>query len=295
MNKKKLITLISLICLTLVGSLFVMLASNMLMDDLFNKGVALSNMTIFVTLPAIGVAVMFILGILWFIRTYRHPNSVKRISRLYLILAMIFSFIGIIGAILGGTVTYGSFTTRNPFPGYLIIFMIVNILILLCSCYLLFFKVKKMEEDKERIKITFKYVMKTIGWVLFIGLALNRLGMLLTSPVYIYTRNLYYTFPTYLYLLVPVFLGTIIVLFDLEILNKKKTFILGLVAIGLNVAFFAYTTVKGLGDTSFISSISQLYPIDRMTSKPIEFMIHFLALLGVGIATIIISKKKTQQ
>lgn len=119
--------------------------------------------------------------------------------------------------------------------------------------------------------------------------------MLLGSPVYIYTRNLYYTFPVYLYLLVPVFLGTIIVLFDLEILNKKKTFILGLVAIGLNVAFFAYTAVKGLGDTSFISSISQLYPIDRMTSKPIEFLIHFLAFLGVGIAILLISRKEKQK
>ena len=72
MNKKY-ITLISLIIVALVGSLFVLLASNMLGDDLFNKGVSFSNMTILVSLPAVAIATMFVLGVFYLIRTYRHP------------------------------------------------------------------------------------------------------------------------------------------------------------------------------------------------------------------------------
>ena len=295
MAKKKLITLISLIALTVIGSLFVMLATNMLMDDLFNKGVSFSNMTLFVSLPAVSVAVMFILGILYFIRTYRHPDCQKRITKTYLIIAMAFALIGVIGAILGGAVTYKTFTGRNPFPGYLIIFMILNILLLLGAGCAFYFTLKKMKEDEGRIKINFLYVLKTIGWVMFIGMALSRLGLFLTMPVYVYTRNLYYTFPTYLYLLLPLFLGTVIVLYDLEILNRKLSFILGIVGLGLNVLFFAYTVIKGLGDTSYISSISQIYPIDRMASLPIEILIHFLAYAGVGASIMVVNRPQKEK
>lgn len=294
MNKKY-INLISLIVLTVIGSLFALLASNMLMDDLFNKGVSFSNMTIFVSLPAVSIAVMFVLGIFYFIRTYRHPDSKKRITKAYLIIAMVFALIGVIGSILGGIVTYKTFTGSNPFPGYLIIFMILNILVLLGACYTFFFLMKKMPEDKERIKVNFVYVLKTIGWTLFIGMVLTRLGLFLTMPVYVYTRNLYQTFPTFLYLLVPVFLGTIIVLFNLGILNKKKNFVMTICALTINVGLFIYTVVNGLNDTSYISSISQIYPIDRMASLPVEILIHFLTYTGVGIAILIVNKKKEIQ
>ena len=291
MNKKY-ITLISLIVLGLAGAMFTLLASNMLMDDLFNKGVSFSNMTIFVSLPAVSIAVMFILGIFYFVRTYRHPDSKKRITKTYLIIAMAFALLGAAGAILGGVVTYKTFTGANPFPGYLIIFLILNVLVLLCACYTFFFLIKKMPEDKERVKVNFVYVLKTIGWTLFIGLTLSRLGLFLGMPVYVYTRNLYQTFPVYLYLLLPVFLGTILVLFNLGILNKKKTFVMAICALALNVGLFVYTVINGLNDTSFISSISQIYPIDRMASLPVEIIIHFLAYTGVGIAILIVNKKK---
>lgn len=294
MNKKY-ITLISLIVLTVVGAMFTLLASNMLMDDLFNKGVSFSNMTIFVSLPAISIAVMFILGIFYFIRTYRHPECKKRIASTYLVIAMAFALLGVVGSILGGVVTYKTFVGPNPFPGYLILFMILNILVLCASCYARFFLVKKMAEDKGRIKVNFVYVLKTIGWTLFIGMVLSRLGLFLALPGYVYVRNLYQTFPTFLYLLLPVFLGVILVLMNLGILNKKKTFVMAVVALALNVGFFVYTIINGLNDTSYISSISQIYPIDRMASLPVEIIIHFLAYTGVGIAILLVNKKKEEK
>ncbi len=290
--RNKLYTSFSLIILTIIGSLFTLLASNMLMDDLFNKSVSFSNMTIFISLPAVSVAVIFLLGVLYLIRTYRHPECRKRITRTYLIIAMVFSFIGIVGAILGGTVTYHTFTGKNPFPGYLILFMILNILLLLSEACALYLTIKKMKDDEGKIKINFLYVLKTIGWVLFIGLLFNRFGLFMGMPAYVYTRNLYLTFPTYLYLLLPLYLGVVIVLYNLEILSKKKSFILGIVGIAINIALFTYTVINGLNDTSYISSISQLYPIDRMATLPIEVIIHFVAYLGVGASIIVISLPK---
>lgn len=295
MNKKKLFTLISLAVVTIIGAMFTVLSSNMLMDDLFNKGVSFANSTLFVSLPAVSVSVMFVLGVLYLIRTYRHPDCVKRITKTYLIIAMAFSFIGVIGAILGGTMVYHTFTGKNPFPGYLIIFMIINILLLGCGAFLFYLVHKKMKDDEGRIKINFLYVLKTIGWVLFIGLVFNRFGLFMFMPVYFYTRNLLVTFPTYLYLLLPLCLGVIIVLYDLEIIQRKIAFILGIVAAGLDVFFFAYTVINGLASTAYISSISQIYPIDRMASLPIEILLHFLSLLGVSASILVVARGRKEQ
>ena len=293
--KKKYLYLCCLIALVLVGSLFTALASNMLMDDLFNKGVSFSNATLFVSLPAVSVATMFVLGILYFIRTYRHPDCVKRITKTYLIIALAFGVIGLVGAILGGTLIYGTFTGAHPFAGYLPLFMALNILIIGGAAAALVLTIKKMPEDTGKVKVNFLYVLKTIGWVLFIGMVMNRFGMFLGMPTYVYTRNLYYTFPTYIYLLLPLYLGTVIVLYNFEIVDRKKAFIMGIVGLGANVLFFGYTVAKGLGDTSYISSISQIYPIDRMASLPIEILLHFLSFAGVGAAIMVISRPQKEE
>ena len=287
---KKKYVLICLGVLAVLGALFTALASNMLFDDLFNKGVALANMTIVVSLPAVSVATMFVLGVLWLIRTYRHPDCKKRITRLYLIIAAAFGLIGLVGSILGGALIYGTFTGNHPFPGYLIIFMILNILILGGSGYGLYYVFKKMPEDTGRVKVNAVYVLETIGWVLFIGMVFNRFGMFLGMPTYVYLRNLNHTAPTYLYLLLPLYLGVVEVLFKFEIVKRKQAFIMGIIGLGLNVLFFAYTVISGLSDTAFISSISQIYPIDRMASLPIEILLHFLAFAGVGAAIMVVNR-----
>ena len=292
---KKLHVLLCLLGLTIVGSLFTALASNLLFVDLFNKGVAFSSSTIFVSLPAVSVATMFVLGVLYFIRTQKHPDCKKRISRLYLIIAIVFGVIGVVGAILSGTTIYGTLASKHPFPGYLILFMILNILIILAGAAGLFFVIKKMPNDEGKVKINFLYVLKTIGWVLFIGMVFNRFGMFLAMPVYVYSRNFYLTFPTYLYLLVPLFLGVVEVLYAFEVLERKKLFILGIVGLGLSVVGFVYTIVNGLLSTAFISSISQIYPIDRMASLPVEILIHFLSFAGVSAAIMVQNRKPKEE
>ena len=81
----------------------------------------------------------------------------------------------------------------------------------------------------------------------------------------------------------------------LEILDRKKRFLLGLIALGANIVFFAYIALMGINDTAFISSLSQAMPLERMASKPLEILIHFLSYAGVSAAILVENKKPKEE
>ena len=284
---KKKYCLIALAVVVVLGSLFTALASNMLFDDLFNMAVPFANHTLFVSLPATTVAVFFALLVFYIFRMYRHPKCAKRITKTYLIIAAALGAIGFAFAIIGGLKVYGTLFGRHPFPGYFIIFILLNLLISGGAAAGWVILPKKLKDDEDKVKVRPLYVLKTFGWFLFISMMFNRFGMFLGMPAYVYIRNLYYTFPTYLYLLLPLYLGVVEVLYIFGILKRKQAFILGIIGLGLDVMFFGYTVAKGLTSTAYISSISQIYPIDRMASLPIEILIHFLSFAGVGAAIMV--------
>ena len=290
MALKKKYLIITLACVTFVGAWFAMLASNMLGSDLGNKAVGFANMTIFASMPAVFVALTFVVALLYLVRVHKHPDCKKRLSRLYLIYAIVFGALGFVFSILAGATVYHNFVGPNPFPGYLIIFMVLEVA-QVCAGVFFLLKLKKLPEDTDKIQIKVSYVFKTIGWFLFICLLLNRLGMFVTFPFYVYLRNFYKTFPFYLYLLLPTFLGVIEVMHIFKWGDKKLISILTYVALGLNVVFFAYTALMGINDTGFISSVSVVMPLERLASKPLEILIHFLAYTGVGVALIVQNKK----
>ena len=156
----------------------------------------------------------------------------------------------------------------------------------------LWIKLSKMPEDEEKYKVKVGHVFKTIGLVLFALLAFNRFGMFLGAPAYIYWRSFYMTFPFYLYLLLGVFLGAIRVLDILGVLSKKTNLILTIVALSLNVVLFAVIAILGKADSSFISAVSPAMPLERLMSKPIELVIHFVVYLGVGTTLLVKALKK---
>ena len=282
--------IIALCVATILGALFTMLASNMFFYDVIHFGAGLGNSALLVTVPAISVAMFFVLVVFYLIRTHKHPDCQKRILRCYSVILMALAFLGIVGDIVGSITVYGTFVGAHPFPGYSIIFLVLN-LCLAALGVLAFLKAKKMPADEGRVKINFPYVMKTIGWFLFICMAFNRFGTCLGSPAFIYWRNFGQTFPFYLYLLMPIFLGVLEVGHVYGWFKGKQLFVMTLVALGLNVVFFAYIAIMGVNDTGFISSLSQAMPLERMASKPVELPIHFLSYLGVAVALLIQNKK----
>ena len=279
MSKKN--TLISLIVVFIVGSLMAVQASNMFFSDVANFAVGLGNMTIFATFPALNLAAILAAAFLFILRCYLRPQYFRAMSKLYLIIVMALSGLGILFSILAGAVTYHNFVAAYPFKGYLIIFMVVHALILGAAVFA-FIKVLKLPQDQEKMQMKASYVFKTIGWFLFIYLVFNRAGTLFGSPVYIQWRTLYLTFPFYLFLLLPICIGVYKVLLLLDIIPAGKArFISNVALLSVTGALFVTCCILGATHSEFISAVSQAMPLERLASKPLEIIIHFGAYVAV--------------
>ncbi len=284
MNKT--LTLSALVATALLGSLFAILGANMFFSDIGNMG-AYGPVGMLSTMPALLFAALFPTLFLYILRYYLRPKTFKRMTRLYVIIAMALSFVGFLTAILAGVIIYGSFIKPYPFPGYLIVFMVLHALVLGGGVFALI-KLHKLPEDEEKFKVNVKHVFKTIGWFLFVCLAIERLGLFIASPTYIYWRNFYMTFPFYLFLLVPSFLGGVKVLTILGYLESKKLrLILSISGIACTVVLFIAIAIPGMLYTSYVSSVSTAMPLERLGSKPMEILIHLLSNLAVGIILLV--------
>ncbi len=286
MNKK--FAIISLIIVALLGSLLTFYASNLFFSDVANFGAGFANVTLFATLPAMLLGAIFIAAPLYIIRFYKRANSRKVLTRNYLLIAIALAAFGMIFAILAGIINYRGNFVSYPFPGYLIIMIVLDVLIIVGSAVCLLKFVPKMADDTEKFKVNFLHVLHTIGLYLLIALAFNRFGAFLLMPVYAQFSTLYKTFVYYLLLLIPM---ALLVIKTLKILEIGKGYFIPLLIVGiLNIGLFASIVVLGMNDSAFISAVSAAAPLERLGSMPMEIMIHFVVYLGVSIYYIIKEK-----
>ena len=288
MSKK--FVIISLIITAIIGSLVTFYASNLFFSDVSNFGAGFMNTTLFVTLPMMLFGAMLIALPLFVIRFYQRPNSRKVLCRNYLFIAIALAAFGAIFAVLGGVLNMHSFVKPYPFPGYLIIMLVLHALIIAGAAVTLFKVVLKMPDDTEKYKVSVKHVFHTLGLYLLIALAFNRFGAFLFMPVYVQWSTLYKTFVYFLFLLIPMALLVIKVLKILEI--GKGYFIPLLVVAILNVVLMALVVVFGVSDSTFISAVSAAAPLERLGSMPMELLIHFVVYLGISVYYIIIEKRQ---
>jgi len=285
MSKK--FMMISLAVIAVFGSLLTFYASNMFFGDVSNFGMGGSGSpasTMFVTFPGMLLGALLIAATLYIVRLYMRPENKKALSRLYLIIAAVLAFLGLVFAVLGGVVNYRGDFVSHPFPGYLIIMIVLNVAILGGALFALFKYVRPMPEDANKFKGGAKHVFHTLGLYLLIALAFNRFGAFLLMPVYVQWSTLYMTFVYYLFLLVPM---ALLVLKVLGILGYKQLFIPTLVVAALNVVLFAVTAIIAVNDSAFVSAVSAAAPLERLGSMPMEILIHFVSYLGVSIYYVI--------
>lgn len=280
MSKK--FVMISLALITIFGSLLTFYASNLFFSDVANFGSG--SPTLFVTFPALLLGAMFVTAALFIVRFYQRPNSRKVLSRNYLFIAIALACFGVIFAVLGGVINYRGNFLSYPFPGYLIIMIVLNVLIIAGAALTLFKVVLKMPDDTEKYKVKPLHVLHTLGLFLLISLAFNRFGAFLLMPVYVQWSSLYMTFVYYLFLLIPM---ALLVIKVLGILDYKPLFIPTVVVAALAVILFAVTAIIGVNDSAFISAVSAAAPLERLGSMPMEILIHFVTYLGVSIYYII--------
>ena len=287
MNKKFLV--ISLIVIAILGSLVTFYSSNLFFSDVSNFGAGFMNTTLFVTLPMLLCGAMFAAAPICLVRLFKRPENKKALSKLYLTIAMALAGAGILFAILGGVINMHSFVKPYPFPGYLIIMMVLHLLVLGASLFAFFKFVKPMPEDNEKFKGGVKHIFHTLGLYLLIALAFNRFGAFLLMPVYCQFSTLYKTFVYYLFLLIPVFILIIKMLRILDIC--KFRFILSICALALTVVLFAAIALLGANDSAFISAVSAAAPLERLGSMPMELLIHLVVYIGVSVYYIIVERK----
>ena len=280
MSKK--FIMISLALIAIFGSLLTFYASNLFFSDVANFGSG--SPTLFVTFPALLLGAMFVTAALFIVRFYQRPNSRKVLSRNYLFIAIALACFGVIFAVLGGVINYRGNFLSYPFPGYLIIMIVLNVLIIAGAALTLFKVVLKMPDDTEKYKVKPLHVLHTLGLFLLISLAFNRFGAFLLMPVYVQWSSLYMTFVYYLFLLIPM---ALLVIKVLGILDYKPLFIPTVVVAALAVILFAVTAIIGINDSAFISAVSAAAPLERLGSMPMEILIHFVTYLGVSIYYII--------
>ena len=273
--------IISLAILAVIGSIWTFYASNMFFGDVSNFGAGFMKTTLFVTLPGLTFGAMMVTAALFIVRFYLRPNSRKILSRNYLFIAMALGCFGAIFAIVAGILYDGFFIKPYPFPGYLIIMLVLHVLVVVGAAIVLFKIVLKMPEDEEKFKVKPLHVLHTLGLFLLIALAFNRFGAFLLMPVYVQWFTLYKTFVYFLFLLIPMALLVIKVLKLLEISNKL--FVPALVIAVLNIGLFLAVVLLGANDAAFVSAVSAAAPLERLGSMPMELLIHVVTYLGVSV------------
>ena len=279
MSKK--FVVISLAIIAIFGSLVTFYGANMFFGDVSNFGAGFMKTTLFVSLPMMLFGAILIAAPLFIIRFYQRPNSRKILCRNYLFVAIALAAFGMIFAVLGGVLNMHSFVKPYPFPGYLIIMLILHAGIIVCAALTLFKVVLKMPDDSEQYKVKPLHVLHTVGLYLLIALTFNRFGAFLLAPVYVQWSTLYKTFVYYLFLLIPMALCVIKVLGILEIGQSKLIPLIVIAA--LNVGLFLAVVLLGKNDSAFVSAVSAAAPLERLGSMPMELFIHFASYLGVSI------------
>ena len=288
MSKKFLV--ISLAIIAVIGSIWTFYASNMFFSDVSNFGAGFMNTTLFVSLTGMLLGAMLVAAPLFIIRFYQRPNSRKVLCRNYLFITIALAASGMIFAILGALINMHSFIKPYPFPGYLLIMLTLNMLIMMGAAFV-WFRIKiKMPDDTEKYKVTVKHVFHTLGLYLLIALAFNRFGAFLLMPVYCQFSTLYKTFVYYLFLLVPMVILAIKLMRILEI--GKNRFLMSLITLIVTTGLMVAILLLGKSDSSFVSAVSAAAPLERLGSMPMELFIHFFSYFGVLLYYVIIEKLK---
>ena len=284
MSKK--FSLIALAIIAVLGSLVAFAASNLFFTDVPYFGPNIMDTALFASFTVLLFGAYFVMGPMYIVRSYLKPNIRKKMTRTYLITTAVLALFGLIFAILAGVVNYkGNFLAPYPFPGFIIIMMVVHFLVLGGAIALLVITLTRMPADTEQFKVGAKHVFFTMGWFLFTALAFNRFGAFLTMPMYVELRNFHLTFLFYLFLLVPMAILVKKVFDVYEVKFNKFVYVIALFAV--NLVLFVAVAIIGMNDTTFVSSLSPAMPLERLAAKPVEIIIHFASQFGILLAWLI--------
>lgn len=279
---------LSFVLVSIIGSALTFYLGNFIFADIGNNAYGWNGWNIFVTIPAVMLCFQFIALSMLIVRIYIDQECKNRTILLYLRIIIAFSVIGIIGVFLSAKYSYGTLFSKYPFPYYLIIFLVLNIVIIVGSILIYIKTVKNKEGGWEHKKITAGYVFFSIFLAGFTFYSFYKFGALLLSPLYVQTSTLYMTWPVYVWLAMPMLVLNLITLIDLGIITKIIDILLILLLLlFLNICLSATYFISSYYNTLFVSAISPAFGLDRLATNPYVAMFHAIITCIVLVAYLI--------
>lgn len=286
MNKIK--PYLSYILVSIVGSVLTFYLGSFIFADIGNNAYGWNGWNVLVTIPAVMLCFQFIALSMFIVRFYRGLEYKNRTILLYLRIIIVFSIIGIIGVFLSAMYSYGTLFTKYPFPYFLILFLVLNIVIIIGSI-LIYRNTTKKVYGWERKKITVGYVLYSIFIAGFTFFSYYKFGALLLSPLYIQTSTLYMTWPVYVWLAIPMLILNCIVMTKLRVLaDYIDTIIYLLLLLFLNICLSVTYFVTSYYNSLFVSAISPAFGLDRLATNPYVAMFHAVITTIVIVVYLII-------
>jgi len=283
---KKLVTIFLIISI-IFGSIVNFFATDCILGDVSNLTYGFSNRPVYVfaSLPAFNLALIFVLFTIFLIRYLRRPQYLKRMSKLYVIIFMCFSFIGLVSAILSGIIVYNTFLAPNPFPGYLILSIVLFSIFLIAGSLFFILVYKKIKPDEEKRRIKVGYVFYSIILSCLTYYSFNRFGSFIWSHSFVDYPTLYLTWPFYFSLLLPIAMFIHTFLYSYNFYKKHNGAALAVIStiMGLFIITTLYTYLVGANNPKFISVISPAMGASRLLAKPIDFIANtvLFGLFGI--------------
>ena len=289
MSKK--IAIIEFVALSLLGAFILFYATNafacsLVLNIVYGFGDA---QMIIASLPLFMVGLAFALAAMFILKLQKYPNAKKQLVKQYSLVLAIYGLIGLITTILTGTVVYGSFVSKYPFPGYIIICLIANIILLVGGCLVRFYFANNLADDTEPNKVKVGVVFRALGLGFVTFFSLERLGAIMWAIEYGQARSFYITWIFYLYMLVPM---ANLVYLALKYFGKgpkecKFTRIYIMTVIGVHFVFGGLCFFLGATNTLFVSAVSNAMGLERLASMPVVILLMFLGYTAFFIIQIV--------
>jgi len=276
MKKKDIIIL--LIVNIILGSLITFYAGNLLSSDLSNMFYGVHDCYFISSIPMFMISLDFIIIFIFLIRYYRYEYKIS-LTNLYTIYLVINGVVGVITSVVSAFI-YKSLIKPSPFPGYLIIMILINLAIIVIG---LKYNLENRKNDlknaaKKKIKIHNVIYSAVLGILLFFGF--YRFGSVLFGIVYIQGRTLYLTIWFYLWATLPILIITHIILYFFDLYKKYShaVIFIGSVFV-LNIVLGVVVMLIGKNYPIFISAISPALPLERLATKPIDIVSNFIIMI----------------
>lgn len=275
---------ILLIIVTTVGSFFTFYGANLLFSDVGNMGMGIKDPNIISSFPMIMIFCQFILGEIYLVRYIKRPQYVKAMSKKYLIIFACFSLVGLITAIVSGIIIYHSFFKPFPIPAYCFVMIVTHTLFIAAAIYFYILVNKRMKDDEEKREFSVLYVLKTIGFSLFVFFAFERFGAFLYSPFFIEWRTFYLSWPFIITLLVPMSMFIQCFLNNYAKYREKPLcgLFFAIINMVLGISCNVAVMIIGYSDSRLVSAISPAMALERLQCSRIDIVIITVLTVIVG-------------